>query len=244
MRISSLCRTCPGSDRDRRMPAAARLASRFPGRRPIRFLAIREVARSSPVRTRTEAMGGIVIALPEISRRVARDDDPGTPPSAIRISRGLRRSGHQPVAGRLPDLRRNAASDPGSAREVERACRARIRATLPDEMATPKRAPTGAATPTSGIMPLEASSAFEVRIPGRFRLYARCARSAGRANAAAGIVSRSDGAGLPRDSFMRRSVFAPNSVSSRRSLPHPEPRGMARSAGNSCGWIFFEQGRN
>lgn len=91
-------------------------------------------------------------------------------------------------------------------------------------------------------------SAFEFRNPARFRFFAiRRARPSGRANAAAGIVrdpmARHCRAKRSSDGATRRRAFATNSVSSRRCRPRSEPRGMARSAGNSSGCIFSEEKR-
>lgn len=62
---------------------AWRIASPDPGRVAFGLSRTAMIALSSPIRTRIEAMEGIVIAPREVPGRVARDDVPGTPPVAI-----------------------------------------------------------------------------------------------------------------------------------------------------------------
>lgn len=77
-----------------------RIASPVPGRVAFGFTRTAMIALFSPIRTRIETKGGIVITRREVPGRLAPDDVPGTPPGSIR-------SREQTLIREIPVLQRS-----------------------------------------------------------------------------------------------------------------------------------------
>lgn len=246
-------RNFPAIDGRRRMPAAARLANRFPGPRRVRLHANRDdrspFADSDKDRNdgrhRHHAPGSSRQARP---RRCSRD------------SAGAIRSREQPLIREIPVLQRSRVIENAVARQEEERHRqrrpARRREALgpsagrraPDRMTANRRigvrtgamgelvGQAGSATPCPMATPLPGRAdgrgiltigtmPFDARIPARFRFFmTRRARRAGGANSRAGMVSRAVGWAAPGESSMRRRAFATKLVPPWRSRPRSEPR--------------------